>query len=394
MKRSSCLLLLVLVAACGSPKTARLQLDTPVVVTLPATTPPPPVATAAPTISASPPEEPLAEPVPDCSDAAFAAAAKELEVAMPNGDSDEIVAKFEKALFIRTRDVGLRNRYMKFLVDQGLGGALQAEILVAIGDENNAGAWTLLGVDAENENKNEVARAYFARAAAIDPKSDGAVRLGKRSRCAGAFAEGTTDSSPLDIVKGWLGLFTVIDGQRMVREEEKPDPTTEAEARERVCINNDLNEITDHDVCQGKGPWTVQTGHMHFHDHMVIIIPLSNNRYATIPYFTGFGCRGGSDVNAAILGDIIEVQTRSLVSVVEQASPCDEGPHDAMTEPCINDTIFKSDYYSASTGKLLASITEGSSREKHVIKDGKLTRTQGSFCKETINLRAIGGKLK
>lgn len=392
MKRSSCLLLLV-AAACESPKTARRQLDTPI-VTLPATTPPAPVATAAPTISPSPPEEPLSEPVPDCSDTAFAAAAKELEAAMPKGDSGEIIAKFEKALFIRTRDVGLRNRYMKFLVDQGLDGSLQAQILVAIGDENNALAWTLLGVDAENENQKEIARAYFARAAAIDPKSDGAVRLGKRSRCTGAFAEATTDSSPLDIVKGWLGLFAVIDSQRMVREEEKPDPNTEAEARKRVCINNDLREITERNVCRGQGPWKVQTGHMHFHDHMVIILPLPNNRFATVPYFTGFGCRGGSNASATLFGDIIEVQTTSLVSVVDQASPCDEGLHDAMTEPCINNTIFTSDYYSASTGKLLGSITEGSSRETHVIKDGKLTRTQGSFCKETIDLRAIGGKVK
>ena len=180
----------------------------------------------------------------------------------------------------------------------------------------------------------------------------------------------------------------------MVREEEKPEPTTEAEARERICINNDSSEITNSGVCQGKGPWTVQTGHMHFRDHMVIIIPMSNNRFATIPYFPGFGCRSASDVSAAILGDIIEVQTRSLVMVVEPASPCDQGSHDAWTEPCINDTIFKSDYYSASTGKLLASITEGSSRETHVIKNGKLTRTQGLFCKETIDLRAIAGRLK
>ena len=392
MKRSSCLLLLVLVASCGSPKTARKQLDTPVVVTVPATTPPAPVATAA--TSASPKVEPVTEAVPDCSDDAFAAAMKELEAAMPNGDVREIVAKFEKAVFIRTRDVGLRNRYMKFLVDQGRDASLQAEILIAIEDENNALAWTLLGVAAENENKNEFARAYFARAAAIDPKSDGAVRLGKQSRCPGAFEEGTTYSPPLDIVKGWRGLFTVIDVQRMVREEEKPDPNTEAEARERVCINNDSREITDRDVCQGKGPWTVQTGHLHFRDHMVIIIPMSNNRFATIPYFPGFGCRSASDVSAAILGDIIEVQTRSLVMVVEPASPCDQGSHDAWTEPCINDTIFKSDYYSASTGKLLASITEGSSRETHVIKNGKLTRTQGLFCKETIDLRAIAGRLK
>jgi len=274
-----------------------------------------------------------------------------------------IIVKFDKALFIRTRDVGLRNRYMKFLVDRGLDGSEQARILVAIGDDNNALAWTLLGLDAERDNKKELARAYFARAAASDPKSDGAVRLGNRSRCTGAFARATADSPALDIVTGWLGLFGTIDGQRMVREEEKPNPKTEAEARKRVCIHNNLSEITDRDVCQGNGPWTVQTGHMHFHDHLVIIIPLPQNRFAIVPYFTGSGCRGGSDASAAVFGDIIQVQTSSLVSVVDEASPCDEGPHDALTPPCINGNVFESAYYDAATGKLLASITEGSSRE-------------------------------
>jgi len=385
---------LLLVAACSSPTPARPQLETPIVVVPPPAPPPSPVVTAAPAKSATPPAEVETEPEPDCSDAAFVAAEKELEAAMTRGDTDEISEKFDKALFIRTRDVGLRNRYMKFLVNRGLDGSLEARILVAIGDDDNALAWTLLGLDAESENKKELARAYFARAAASDPKSDGAVRLGNRSRCTGAFAQATADSTPLDIVKGWLGLFETIDAQRMVREEGKSDPKTEAEARKRVCINNNLSEITDLDVCQGNGPWTVQTGHMHFHDHRVIIVPLPKNRFAIVPYFTGFGCRGGSDVSAVLFGDIIQVQTTSLVSVVSEASPCDQGMHDALTGACINGSEFDSAYYDASTGKLLASITEGSSREKHVIKGGKLTRTEGSFCNETVNLRALGGGTK
>ncbi len=386
MKRLSCLLLLV--AACGPQKPLPQQRETPVVINVPPAPSASPVATAAPAKSASPPEEAATEP--DCSEAAFSAAEKELEAAITRNNPDEIVEKFDKALFIHTRDVALRNRYLKFLLDRGLDGSEEARILVAIGDDTNAQALTLLGIDAENNNDKELSRAYFARAAASDPKSDGAVRLGKRSRCTGAFARAAADSPKLDIAKGWLGLFEIVDAQRMVREEDKPEPKTEAEARKRVCINNTLNEITEHDVCQGNGPWTVQTGHMHFHDHRVIIVPLPRNRFAIVPYFTGLGCRGGSEASATVLGEIIQIQTTSLVSVVSEASPCDEGMHDALTGPCINGSEFDSAYYDAATGKHLATITELSSREKHVIKGGKLTRTEGSFCNERVDLRALG----
>lgn len=391
MKHLSCLLLLL--AACGSQKPSRPQQESPIVVVPPAPSASVQPMVAAPEKSAKPNENTETEPEVDCSDAAFAAAEKDLEAAMTRNDVDEIVRKYDRALYIHTRDIALRNQYMKFLVDRGLDGTEQAQILLAIGDDDNAQAWTLLGLQAEGDKKNEDARAYFARAAAIDPKSKGAIRLGNQSHCTGAFARATAESTPLEIVTGWLGLFKIIEDQRMVHEE-KPEPTNEAQARKRVCIDNDLNEIIARDVCHGNGPWQVQTGHMHFHDHLVIIVPLPKNRFAVVPYFTGTGCRGGSEVKAALFGDIIQLQTNWLESIVNPASPCDEGPHDAMTDPCITGNVFSSAYYDAATGKPLASVTEASSHEKHTLKGGKLIRTEGSFCNETVDLRASAGKTK
>jgi len=389
VKRSSAIVLLLL-SACGTSKPAPSSAG-PTVVVAPA-----PAPTAAPVASDEPkpsPAEPEAEPgEPDCSDAAFATAEKELEAAEARRDPTEIEEKLRNALDIRTRDVPLHNQLLQLLKNTGQdeSAAEEARILIAIGDTSNALAWTLLGIEADNNKETENARAYYARAVQIDPKGEAAARLGTRSRCTGALTRGTPESSDIDIVKGWLGVYAEVDSNRMVREEDKPEPKTEAAARERVCINNNLSEITERGVCTGKGPWTVQTGHMHFHDHKEIIIPLSGNRFALWSYFTGDGCRGGSESSASVVGDVIILQSTALTNVVDNASPCDEGPHDGMTAPCITDSTYYTNFFDARTGKALLSITEHSSSEKHEVKNGKLTRTEGAACKETIDLRPAG----
>jgi tetratricopeptide (TPR) repeat protein len=387
MKLRFATLLLPLVLACSKAPPEK----PPVLVVPPSPPPAAVVASAAPVI---PTAEPEVQPPPesagmDCSEAAFQAALKDLEAAKASGEGpDETKLKLLRALEIRPRDVALRSQLARLHWNAGdLDSAtIQAQILVELG--NDAFAWTILGMEAQKRGAAEEARAYLARAARIDPKGEGAKLLGSRSRCTGMTQRTSNRVSSLEIVNGWLEVFRRVDQERMVREE-KPEPKTEAEARERTCINGTLNEITERNVCKGPGPWEVQTGHMHFHDHRVIIVPLPRNRFAVISYFTGEGCRGGIHTSARLQGNVVEVNSSSNTVVVSEVSACDDGPHDSMTPPCITGSVYESLYYDARNGDLLLRIEEHDRAEKHELKGMKLQRTEGNDCKETIDLMPL-----
>ena len=171
------------------------------------------------------------------------------------------------------------------------------------------------------------------------------------------------------------------------------DPTSEAEARRRACIHNDLSEVTGRDVCKGKGPWVVQTGHMHFHDHNTIILPLPAGRFALFAYFTGGGCRGGEQASLELRGDVIEV-SEQIVGIAADASLCDDGPRDAMSGACIASTEQRTTFHDAGTGKALLVLSEREPGERFSIQGTKLRRSGVAGCDETVDLRRLPPHLK
>ena len=260
------------------------------------------VALAAPAPASKAPDAGPAAAIDPCSDEGFKAASEALERAKAPAD---VKAALDRAIDLRSKDPALRARRLaQALASQAKGGPReQAEEDAAVlleQDTHQPDAWGVLADRAEKAGQVELARALVARALFAAGKAPSAsawrARLGKRSSCTSAASRPDKGSS-LSMVGGWVEAFKAIEELRMVHEE-KPEPTTEAAARERVCVNNDLQEITERGVCKGAGPWTVQTGHMHFHDHMATLVPLDGKRMAVVQYITGDGCRGGSSSTA------------------------------------------------------------------------------------------------
>jgi hypothetical protein len=202
---------------------------------------PPPVASAAPAAPPPPPPEPSE---PDCSDAAFAARLADVKAAEASGDRDRLREAITQALSLRAKDAALRTKLARLLYEDGDIPSVGAEgqVIVEVTEGKDAFGWLLVGLAAKARGKAEDARAAFARSVVLEPNGEAARELGAASRCTAA-AYAPTDDDKLTIVTGWRGVFDEIDPTRMVREEEKPDPTTEREAMARVCIHNDLSEI-------------------------------------------------------------------------------------------------------------------------------------------------------
>jgi hypothetical protein len=355
---------------------------------LPAPSAAPPLPTTATSATEPPPADPEEAPI-DCSDEAFAARMKEVTQAEKQADRDAILGAIERALVVRPRDPGLWTRRARIHLQARATDeiAQDGRVLVEINEGVSALGWLLRGIAAEDQKQPAEARAYLARSALQDPQGEAVRRLGSRSRCT-AIAYRPTKDDKLPLVRGWMGVFGVIDPIRMVPEE-LPAPKTEAEARERTCIHGNLSEITDRHVCQGKAPWMVQTGHMHFHDMQTLIQPLPRHRFALVNYSTGLGCRGGSESSVRLRGEVIEVQTNENTGPIAPATECDSSLHDPLSIPCIAAVEHTTTYYDATTGQALLTLDDRNASETHEIKGHRLRRTGPAGCDETLDLRRL-----
>jgi hypothetical protein len=359
--------------------------------------PPPPVevdiarpkaaASAPPAASVAPVDEaPSDEPKVDCSDAVADAARDRMNRARAVGELGFRQRTVEDYLFVRPEDASARHELATVLTARGEAAeaATQATLALALGTTETSSAWRMVGRAADEAKDREHARAAYARALSGDPAAK--ALLAGRSTCPGALFRGAKTDG-LTIVKSWLELFDVVEPARSVHEE-LPAPATEADARKRVCIATDLDSIVARDVCDGAGPWHVLTGHLHFHDHVVIIVPVLGGRFAVVPYTTGVPCRGGSSSKARALGDVVEVKSE-VIDVLQFEQPCADGAHDALVAACISGAHVETDYFDARTGVALAVIEEPKAREKHDVKGGKLRRRAKDGCDESIDLRRL-----
>ena len=349
-------------------------------------------ASAAPSastpVSAAEPEVPDGTQI-DCSEAAADVAKDRVVRARAAGDPTVLRTALTEYLDVRPRDPDARLDLAALLSRQrdAAAAAQEATLALALETKDPAQAWLLVGAAADEAKDRERARAAYARASAVEPNGPGKALLAGRSACPGAMFRGTAGVG-LTIVKGWLELFPIIEEMRMVHEE-LPAPTTEAEAKDRVCVSNDLTAIVERNACKGPGPWHLETGHLHFHDHRVIVVPLAAGRFAIVPYITGFPCRGGSFATASVHGDIIEVPIM-MVDVDTHTSECDDGPHDAMTGPCIAGTHTETSYFDARMGwELLVVLEERGAPERHDVKNGRLRRRAAGGCDESVDLRRL-----
>lgn len=351
----------------------------------------PPASTGAPRASASAPAPPApeAEAEPDCSEENLDARLKMVEKAVAQGNRAAIYEAIEQALVVRPRHLDLWTRKARMLrEDNDLEGAASAgQILTEIEDGASALGWLLMGLGAEASKHPTEARAYLARSAALDPQGEGARKLGAASRCT-ALAYAPDKKDAIDIVKGWMGVFKAIDPDRMGRDDQ-PAPTGEAEAKKRACVHSNLSEVFARDVCDGKGPWPIQTGHMHFHDHMAVVLPLPGNRFAIVRHFTGMPCRGGTEATVRLLGDVIQVESAGFSKNLLGVSACDDGPHDMLSPPCISATDKTTSYYDARTGKALLHLDDRTASEKYELKGPRLRRTGPAGCDETLDLKKL-----
>jgi hypothetical protein len=384
------LLLLPLVALGCAPALPPPEPSTEIPPAALASSPPLPLPSAS--ASAPAPPEPGGEEL-DCSEGLFQEKIAGLQRATAARQRDAIYKALDGVFEVRPRALEQRELLARMLHEDGkTAEAGEAGlVLVELREGKSALGWLLAGLAAEAGGDREKARAAFARSAAMDPSGEAARRLGKASRCpAEARAPGRQDR--ITLVQGWRGVFGEINPTRMVKEE-APDPTSEAEARRRACIHNDLSEITGRDVCKGKGPWVVQTGHMHFHDHNTIILPLPAGRFALFAYFTGGGCRGGEQASLELRGDVIEV-SEQIVGIAADASLCDDGPRDAMSGACIASTEQRTTFHDAGTGKALLVLSEREPGERFSIQGTKLRRSGVAGCDETVDLRRLPPHLK
>lgn len=300
-----------------------------------------------------------------------------------------MAAAIDRALETNPRDIDLWTRKAQQAERAGdIGGASAlGRVLVEVSNGENAYGWFLQGLEAEQKTRPQEARAYFARAAHHDPRGEGARKLGNRSRCT-AIPRLPDKKDALEILRGWKEVFKQVNEARMVRED-KPEPRNEAEAKARTCINGNLNEITERDVCKGNGPWEIQTGHMHFHDFMVVVVPLSNNRFVLVSYATGMPCRGGSSSTVRLQGDILEVTTQANLDLLVSTSTCDSGLHDALSPPCIASSELTTRYYDTKTGKALLYLEDHNPTETFDLKGTSLHRSGPQGCDETLDLKKL-----
>ncbi len=354
-----------------------------------------PALATAPRPAASPDDPSDDEPAEmDCSDETFARRREQVTLATRSQDQDSLVKAIHDALEIRPRDVAMRTQLMQLLMNAGDidGAGNQAEALVEIQDGNDALGWWVMSRASDHSKQPEMARAQMARSVRLDPRGPAAQALGSQSRCT-ASRDVLHPDSLLTIVRGWREAFREVDGLRMARED-KPEPTSDSDAKARTCIDSDLSEVTAHDVCHGHGPWNLQTGHMHFHDHRVWLVPLPGNRFAIVPFFTGGGCRGGASVSVSLHGDFLQMSSAisSVVSSVD-VSACDQGDHDAMSGPCLTSTSTNETFFELRTGRPVLSLSDHEEHEKLTITAGKLHRGGLAGCDETIDLRQLASRL-
>lgn len=381
MKRVSFLVLAGIVVGCASPPPAAA------VVAIPA--PPPPAAPSAAATAEEAEAPPEDGPDPACSDQSFAAALEALERATRAGDPAKIRAALDAAVELRAADPALRIRSMEAHLAAGDVGAAtsEAEVVAALAGGQSATAWLLLGRAARAEGKQELGRALLARSAHLDPGGEAARLLGSASRCT-AVAYAPAKDHALSVVTGWKAVWAEVEPRRMAHEE-LPDPKNDAQARARVCVDGTMREIIAKDTCKGPGPWDVQTGHMHFHDHREVVIPLPARRFALLSYFTGDGCRGGSNVTVSVHGSVIMASWEHHDRLEASAGRCDDGMHDMLMPPCIHKEISSTSFHDATTGKALLYLEDSAATETLKLTGSKLLRTGPAGCNETIDLRRL-----
>ena len=186
-------------------------------------------------------------------------------------------------------------------------------------------------------------------------------------------------------------MFASVDRARMVREE-RPEPTSDADARARACVHSDGLAITDRDVCKGNGPWVIRTGHQHFHDFETLVLPLPGGPFGLISYLPGIPCRGGSAVSARVVGGVIEVKGARTGRLAD-TSECDREPRDALSTPCIAALERATTYYDARTGVAWLTLDDRNESEKLELTGTRLKRGGVPGCDETIDLRALPANL-
>lgn len=344
-----------------------------------------PVASAtasAPPVEESPPEEDA------CSDDRQAQRRQQLDRvrARAGAKREEVIESLREVLAVDPYDTGLREELARLL--QAAGEVEEAgeegEILVATGGSGALG-WLLSARKWEARREPEQARVRLARAARLEPQGEAARALGTRSRCT-ALREPSSPGRAVELARGWREVFTSVEERRMVHED-KPEPTTEAEAKARACIHNDLTEITARGVCQGAGPWDLQTGHMHFHDHRIWVVPVGGGRFALVPYFTGGGCRGGSSVKVRVHPGYLQITSTNEGPLEAEAPPCATRDSDAMAGACFAVTTVTEAFYDLRTGAEVVSFEDEGAHEKLTLSGSKLRRAGLAGCDETIDLR-------
>ena len=381
-----------LFSACSAPRPAA---DAPVPIPLASAPPSVVVAMVSASGSASAPAANSGEPdAPDCSDEAFERARTEVTRAKGLGKPELLRTALEAALSLRAYDAALRRDLMLLRQTQGdwSGATAQARILVEVSKKGDPAAWWLLGKEAESAGQHEEARAFFARSAFVDPAGAGAASLGARSRCTTALYV-PPKVGKLTIVTGFRGVFAEIEPNRTVTED-KPWPSTEAEAKQRACANSDLERISATGVCKGPGPWTIQTGRISYHNTYAIIVPLLANRFAIVDYYTigHDGCSGAEWKRARRIGGFVEVYSMLFDTV--GGGECNDGmDREGILQLCIQSQLVRTDLYDATTGAALVSLEEHDDIEKHELKGSKLRRWGPPGCDETIDLRRLPANL-
>ena len=342
-------------------------------------------ASASASATSLPPDE---GPDDTCGDSFAAAALAEVERAKATGDRAQMRASLEAYLDLRAKDVTARRAFMNLCREAGDLDAAEthASVLVELEGGPDEEAWLILSQAAQARGETEPARAMLARAAVLRPAGQAAQLLGARSRCT-SIERPRSSRTPLGIAQDWRAAFAVIEPSRMVHED-LPDPTTEAEARRRVCVSGDLQAIVARDVCAGPGPWDVLTGHMDFHDMVATIAPLPKGRLGIVSFYTGDQCRGGMSFHTTRKGNVVIVtgEEHGLVNV--STGSCDDGQHDMLSGPCITSTIGTTTYFDAATGAVLLALEEHREAEHHVIAGPKVHRTGDNGCDDWLPLDA------